>query len=228
MAPNITPLMWEEVESVRRKIRYARMLMKHDPTLWFGDSEVSPRDVELINAQPVDFLDFTLKEHFPHLHNVFYTNLDEETTSVVMDWTRDNDELCKAMVWHAGGSIFPLQQQPVSFLRVAERLQVQLNFHSGAHIPCDSGFLSCVPFRTRIFKGPIQTDQVDPWDAMILYDCGVSSEDLSYVENIATRKWDLLLMKLSDKDFTHPWIVVNMRDSGPAEDLGPEDEVPVD
>ncbi|KAI4860191.1 hypothetical protein F4820DRAFT_465951 [Hypoxylon rubiginosum] len=228
MATNLTSLVWGHAEGIRRQLGYAQMLMGHNPGLWLGSSQIFPRDLQLIHAQPVEFLDKSQKERFSHLRNLVYKKRDEENTSVVLGWTRESDGSCEAAVLQGGGTIHPQKEDSDEFnLCVGEKLQVQINFLPGSGTPFDWGFLSCVPAKTRIFRGPSQTCKEDPWDAMILYDCVVSPGAFHNVQRIATRKWDILLLKVCDKDFTHPWLVVNMRDTGAAEQLGPEHEVSI-
>ena len=62
----------------------------------------------------------------------------------------------------------------------------------------DWGYLSTRPANIRIFKGPPQTCDLHPWDAMILRDCTTNTDTLNGLEYIASRKWDILVMKMCE------------------------------
>jgi hypothetical protein len=62
----------------------------------------------------------------------------------------------------------------------------------------DWGFLTTRPSNIRIFKGPPETCAHHPWDAMILRDCTGNTDTLNSIESIASRKWDILCMKMCE------------------------------
>lgn len=93
------------------------------------------------------------------------------------------------------------------------------------------GFLSTRPHNIRIFKGPCETCPYHTWDAIILRDCTPNTDTLWRVEAVASRKWDILCMKMCedyDRECYHvklanntnvllpdPWVVVAVNDAGP-------------
>ncbi|KAI1657255.1 hypothetical protein F4813DRAFT_389841 [Daldinia decipiens] len=100
-------------------------------------------------------------------------------------------------------------------------------FHVKITIPADkrgtfnatTGFLRSFWDKIKFLRGPPESCSTCTWDAMIIYDCTASSEGtLQACPQIATRKWDILLMKVGD-DYQYPWIVAAINDSGAYTDL---------
>lgn len=50
----------------------------------------------------------------------------------------------------------------------------------------------------RILPGPPQTCNLHPWDAMILRDCQPNTNNVWEVERIASKSWDILLVKMCE------------------------------
>ena len=60
------------------------------------------------------------------------------------------------------------------------------------------GYLSTRPSNIRIFKGPQDTYELHPWDAMILRDCTPNTGSLYALDSISSHKWDILVMKMCE------------------------------
>lgn len=82
----------------------------------------------------------------------------------------------------------------------ADSLSVNVNVQGAASEQFEWGYLASHPKSIRIFKGPPETCNLHPWDAMILRDCTENTSSLYEIEHIASRKWDILVMKMC-KDY---------------------------
>ena len=58
--------------------------------------------------------------------------------------------------------------------------------------------MSGLPEHIRIFEGPTSTCPDHPWHAMIIRDAIAMTESLTAVDALASRKWDILLMKMCE------------------------------
>lgn len=52
--------------------------------------------------------------------------------------------------------------------------------------------------KVRIFKGPVESCSLHPWDAMILRDCHPNTDRLIGTKEVQSRTWDMLLMKMCE------------------------------
>lgn len=50
----------------------------------------------------------------------------------------------------------------------------------------------------RYFSGPPESCLTHPWDAIILRDCGPNTGSHHGIDSIASRKWDILVMKMCE------------------------------
>ncbi|KAI1764474.1 hypothetical protein GGR53DRAFT_530627 [Hypoxylon sp. FL1150] len=211
----VSRALWEQSEDFRRKVGYAKALMSHSPSLWFGDSDLHPRLASLINAPPLDFIDYTLEARSPFLRSITYQKLDEENSFTEVQWTRPNHDLCEQAFFRGGGLGYnpnqPLDDEAV--MRDGKKLKIHTWIHPASGLPCQSGILSSPPNRAQIARGPSQTCQQHPWDAMVIYDCEVTSAELGEVARVASQRWDLLLFKICSTGIEYPWVVVAMKAS---------------
>lgn len=83
--------------------------------------------------------------------------------------------------------------------------KVNVNVQGTRSADFDWGYLSTRPSNIRIFKGPPESCHIHLWDAMILRDCTPNTDTLSEVESIASRKWDILVMKMCE-DYDREYI----------------------
>ncbi|KAI1380952.1 hypothetical protein F4677DRAFT_441282 [Hypoxylon crocopeplum] len=198
-----------------------KTMICEQPQLWLGDVPVCPRDQALFDAVPVDFVNYCQNSF---LILIAHLKRGEEDGGVLQTkWTCENDVACKHMVTQAGGGAVGLQQDVElhpEFDWLHMMVTVNLKIHPAADLGIAGGQLSSPPAKIRIFRGPERTCHVHPWDAMILYDCAPRTDGLKRVQRIASRKWDILLMKMCE-DFDFPWVVVSIRDSGPSVEIEP-------
>lgn len=60
------------------------------------------------------------------------------------------------------------------------------------------GLLSGRPSKARVLAGPCSTCPEHPWDIMILRDFHVNTSGMEQVASIASRQFDILLMKMCE------------------------------
>lgn len=60
------------------------------------------------------------------------------------------------------------------------------------------GLLSGRPSKARVLAGPCSTCPEHPWDIMILRDFHVNTSGMDQVSSIASRQFDILLMKMCE------------------------------
>lgn len=61
------------------------------------------------------------------------------------------------------------------------------------------GLMSGKPSKLRIYAGPCSICPKHPWDAMILRDAATSTSGIGDIESIASRKFDILLIKMCEE-----------------------------
>ncbi|KAI0136737.1 hypothetical protein BJ170DRAFT_603009 [Xylariales sp. AK1849] len=191
--------------SGRKSARALRMI-RVKSKIWFKSHAVDDRDRALLDAEPVSFMDYTQRNYVCNISHVEKGEHLGET-----DWTIDADKSCMEMVSSAGGAFtgFKLNPCPTNF--VSMTVNVHIQGPPGANF--DDGYLSTQPRHIRVFEGPRKDCPCHPWHAMILRDCTTNSHSLHLVEDIASRKWDILAVSMCDHD--NHWVVIAIRDAGP-------------
>ncbi|KAG4424943.1 hypothetical protein IFR04_001914 [Cadophora malorum] len=186
----------------------ARCMMRANPSAWFGKSPIENRDLDLLNAYPVSFVDY---EQGSYLRKVYHMKAGEGLKQT--DWKVEQDVECKRMIASAGGKLIGFDFQPLDETHWAS-MTINVNISAPPGQPFQWGFLSTSPKNIRILKGPADTCDLHPWDAMILRDCTTNTSSLHAVSKVSRRKWDILLIKCCE-DFDHPWVVATLLDVGP-------------
>ncbi|OTA90992.1 hypothetical protein M434DRAFT_33124 [Hypoxylon sp. CO27-5] len=196
------------------KLAGAKSLIKEESHLWFGTEPISPRDHQLISCDDTAFAAFGKSSY---LSSVYHLKHGEGEMIQNTRWTCENDIACKKMVAQAGGGIrgFPhlIQPPPVNWLHMKVNVSLTVSAARSSELNVSWGILSTRPTRTRIFEGPSELCPIHPLDVMIMYDCTPSTENFIQQPLIASRKWDILLMKMCE-DYDYPWVVLSMVDSG--------------
>ncbi|KAK7755523.1 hypothetical protein SLS62_002455 [Diatrype stigma] len=178
-------------------------LIRKTPEAWFRGSPVDARDRALINAEPVLFVAYT--------SGSFLRKISE--------WRVETEEACQKMVAEAGGRLIgfdPDLSNPTRWSSMA----VHVNITGRPFAGLDWGYLTAKPANIRIFRCP--PEKVEPcekhgehgWDAMTLRDCYTTTDGIRDIDSIASRFWDILLIKMWE-DFDHPWLVAAVKDAGP-------------
>ncbi|OTA70171.1 hypothetical protein K449DRAFT_393181 [Hypoxylon sp. EC38] len=194
------------------KLAGAKSVIKEQSHLWFGTEPISPRDHQLISCDDTAFAAFGKSSY---LSSVYHLKHGEGEKIQDTCWTCENDIACKTMVAQAGGGIrgFPhlIPSPPANFPKVNVSLTVSATHSSELNVSW--GILSSRPTRIRILEGPSEICPIHPLDVMIMYDCTSTTENFIRQPLIASRKWDILLMKMCE-DYDYPWVVLSMVDSG--------------
>ncbi|KAI1483129.1 hypothetical protein F4774DRAFT_427544 [Daldinia eschscholtzii] len=198
----------------------AKEVMATNPDLW-GDNHqsFSQRDLDLINTPPVDFIAY---DDTSFLMKVVH-QLRPESLTPTTRWTKTNDQRCKELVVANGaqsqGFFLPVYPYTRRYhdMKVHVRIlvpQTRLGAISGT-----TGFLWSMPDKMKLIRGPYDLTSGTNWDAIIIYDCTASPEGtLQLSFDIAPRKWDVLLIRVSETP-KYPWLVAGIRDSGSFADL---------
>ncbi|KAH9909288.1 hypothetical protein F4778DRAFT_793299 [Xylariomycetidae sp. FL2044] len=196
------------------KHHLALHLMRTNPELWFRGQTIEDRDRVLLTADPVWFVEYTQRSYLRKLYH-----MKAGQPFGMTDWTVENDLKCKKMVGQAGGALVGYNMNTESSIDWAS-MTVNVSIAVPHDVGMDTtwGFLSTRPSKTRIFKGPPETCPFHAWDAMILRDCTTNTDSLTVVESIASRKWDILLMKMCE-DYDSPWIVMAVKDAGSSAEM---------
>ncbi|KAI1418590.1 hypothetical protein F5Y13DRAFT_184231 [Hypoxylon sp. FL1857] len=210
---------------------HSKSLIKRRPHLWFGTSPISPRDHELISCDDTSFAECGFPGASP-LCSV--SHLKQGETNDVMHqtcWTCENDMACKTMVAQAGGSVsgFPeLASLPAWYqfhMKVEVKVTISMTSRSELVVPC--GLFSTRPTKIRTLQVPSHIPghicPFSPPEVMIMYDCTSSSESFRKHPFIASRKWDVLLMKIYE-NYEFPWTIVSIVDSGSSDEVKDEDD----
>ena len=111
-------------------------------------------------------------------------------------WTVENDDFCKNIVSSDGALLqgfTPTAGPAPAWQYVSVNVQV-----TGAPLKATfgSGFLATSPRNIRMFKGP--SESYSGWDAMILRDCVENTLELHNTEEVGSRLWDVLAIKMND------------------------------
>ncbi|RYO91618.1 hypothetical protein DL766_003203 [Monosporascus sp. MC13-8B] len=174
----------------------ARRWLQGKPEAWFRDSPVDDRDRALLDAQDAPWVHYAKTSYLRK----------------ITDWTVENDDACKKMVAEAGGQLVGFDLD-ISNPAQWKSMKVNVNI-TAKNASFDWGFLSTVPSKVRIFRGPVYSCQYHPWDAMILRDCYANTGGMMEVDSISSRYWDILVMKMCE-DYDYPWVVAAVKDAGP-------------
>ncbi|KAK5457167.1 hypothetical protein LTS15_004948 [Exophiala xenobiotica] len=181
----------------RSKEGVARCMLRSETVAWFRDQPIDQRDQDLINADHVGFVDYNKGSYLRK----------------ITQWVVETDQECKELVQSAGGKTYGFDNGSASPAHWAS-VTVNVNINATPGAGFDWGYLSTQPHHIRIFKGPAKTCSEHPWDAMILRDCTPNTDNLGSIGSIASRRWDILCMKMCE-DYDHPWVVIAVKDAGP-------------
>ena len=93
------------------KAGHARCMMRHSPEKWMGTANIEARDLELLEADRLPFIEFTPKS--PYVRKIFAKG-EPGTEWVNMDWVVESNNEAMRMVSQAGGGLvgFPIGPQP--------------------------------------------------------------------------------------------------------------------
>ncbi|KAI1843391.1 hypothetical protein JX266_010388 [Neoarthrinium moseri] len=187
----------------------ARRLLRLETESWFRGYTIDERDRALLDADNVSFVDYTAGNY---VRKLFHMKRGEQFGET--DWTVEADDDCKKKVAQAGGAIVGYGPFPDSSIPWVS-MTVNTNIKCAKDAGTSWGYLSTHPSNIRIFRGPPNTCPDHPWDAMILRDCHTNSSNFHRIDQIASRRWDILAMKMCE-DYDHPWVVVSVKDAGEA------------
>ncbi|KAH8788197.1 hypothetical protein F5883DRAFT_610642 [Diaporthe sp. PMI_573] len=188
-------------------------LLRDDPSKWFRDTQIDDRDLALINASPVPWVEAGQQSFLKHVHHKL-----KDQPIKTTPWTVENDKALRCMISEVGGAGFTGLAKPPVHLPAPnwEHMMVNVNITGNIAPGVTWGLLSGKPSTARILAGPCETCAKHPWDLMILRDFHTNTSGLDGVAHIASRQFDILLMKMC-KDMDYPWVVLAVKDSGPVE-----------
>ncbi|RDW63743.1 hypothetical protein BP6252_11288 [Coleophoma cylindrospora] len=215
------------METALRKMCLAHDMIHENPAMWFRDAAIDDRDRRLLDFGQVAFLTYGEGSFVrkmaslpstprPHTADLYVQNHKKASeSSQQTEWTVEEDESCKNLVWSAGGELYGFTFAPAAPVSW-DSFTVNVNIKGAPGAGFDRGFLSTAASNIRIFRGPPESCEEHPWDAMILRDCTSNTTNLHDLDYVASRKWDILAMKMCE-DYDHPWVVISMKDAGQAE-----------
>ncbi|KAF3058517.1 putative aaa family atpase protein [Daldinia childiae] len=200
----------DEADDVHVRLVRGREALAARPYLWMGFEPCSQRDLDLFSCGPVDFIGY---DHTSYLRKITTASMEMRVKSGKRLFVTNEEQLRRN------------EERPGGFFLAARHRQREL--HVKVDIPKDkrdtfnatTGFLRSFWNKFKFLQGPPESHSAHTWDAMIIYDCTVTPEGtLQGCLQIATRKWDILLMKVAD-DYEYPWLVAAINDSGAYTDL---------
>ncbi|KIW27336.1 uncharacterized protein PV07_07084 [Cladophialophora immunda] len=194
------------------RARVALSLLHNNPSAWFRDATIEPRDRELIAAEPVSFLDYSARSY---LRKIYHMKAGENFK--MTNWMVETDDECKELVRSAGAKLYGYDKGPSPSVHWAS-VTVNVNVWGGPRAGFEWGFLSTTPDNIRIFKGPAHCCPLHACEAMILRSCSANTDTLGLTEGIGDRMWDILCMRMG-QDYDYPWVVVAVKDAGPLPEL---------
>ncbi|KAI1453534.1 hypothetical protein F4805DRAFT_461637 [Annulohypoxylon moriforme] len=218
----------EEEPTASREFRILRKMkskLKRHPENWAGNA-FDFRDNSLLYGLSADFLDYSRHTGTCHLAKIVHFKRGEDLTPEAQTyWNSENDNLCKAMVSRCGGKVHGFSRlkwtaYPEKLKELHTRVDVQIMLPTIAMIRYNVawGILSTRSDKVQIYRGPKTFTPKHPWDAMVLHDCTANYEgELWKAPEIASRRWDILLMKMGS-EYDYPWLPVTIRDAGPFQD----------
>ncbi|KAI1211610.1 uncharacterized protein F4807DRAFT_396161 [Annulohypoxylon truncatum] len=215
-----TPFGHKHVGREGRILLKMRNKLRRYPQYWAGDP-FGLRDSNLLYGTSADFIDITKYMGTCHLARIAFLKPGEDIMrDSKIQWTSENDNLCKMIVSRCGGKAngLPISQdlvypQALKKHHVKVDVKIVLSSFAATRYGVSWGTLSTRADKIQIFKGPEAFTPRHSWDAMIMHDCTVTGEgDLCESDAIASWKWDILLMKMSD-DYSFPWLPVSIREA---------------
>ncbi|KAK8873409.1 hypothetical protein PGQ11_003923 [Apiospora arundinis] len=193
----------------------ALSMIRVRPLEWLRHAPIEVRDLVLINANPVPFVKYGQSSF---VRKLYYRKTGDMTFHHAT-WTVEDNENCMDIVTKMGGSVVGFESGLTnSAVNDLSYTLVNVNIDATPKQGFNWGFLSTRAENVRIFRGPSDTCAYHPWDAMILRDCTTNTDSMTAVEEISSRKWDILAMKMCE-DYDNPWLVVAVHDSGLASDV---------
>ncbi|KAG6362697.1 hypothetical protein INS49_007790 [Diaporthe citri] len=185
-------------------------LLRDDPSQWFRGTQVDDRDLALINADPVPWIDIGQQSYLKHVHHKL-----KDQPFKTTHWTVENDKALRGMISEVGAGFNGGAKPPVHLpARDWESMMVNVTITGNIAPGVTWGLLSGRPSKARVLAGPCSTCTAHPWDIMILRDFHTNTSGLDQVSSIASRQFDILLMKMCE-DMDYPWVVLAVKDSGP-------------
>ncbi|KAK8055728.1 hypothetical protein PG993_000955 [Apiospora rasikravindrae] len=176
-----------------KKHEAALCMMRVRPLDWLRHGPIDVRDLQLINANPVAFVEYG--------GSSFVRKLE-----------------CMGIVGQMGGTVVGFESSAADgAVNDLTYTLVNVNITAPRGQGFVWGYLSTRAENVRIFRGPLDTCSIHPWDAMILRNCTANTDSMAAKEEISSRKWDILAMKMCE-DYDAPWLVVAVRDSGAVSD----------
>ncbi|KAJ0107204.1 hypothetical protein J7T55_007574 [Diaporthe amygdali] len=182
-------------------------LLRENPSKWFRGNPIDDRDLALINATPVPWINIGRQSYLKHMHHKVKGQPFQTTK-----WTVENDQHLRAMISEVGAGFIGFAKPPTNF--PARDWESMMASPATSPRVVTWGLLSGRPSKVRILAGPCETCNKHPWDIMILRDFHTNTSRLDDVASIASRQFDILLMKICE-DFDQPWVVLAVKDSGP-------------
>ncbi|KAL2284871.1 hypothetical protein FJTKL_08689 [Diaporthe vaccinii] len=184
-------------------------LLRDDPSQWFRGTQIDDRDLALINAGPVPWINIGQQSYLKHVHHKIKDQPFETT-----HWTVENDKALRDMISEVGAGFTGWAKPLVLPTRDWESMLVNVTVTGNIAPGVTWGLLSGRPSKARVLAGPCSTCPEHPWDIMILRDFHTNTSGLDQVSSIASRQFDILLMKMCE-DMDYPWVVLAVKDSGP-------------
>ncbi|KAH0846369.1 hypothetical protein FOPE_12446 [Fonsecaea pedrosoi] len=89
------------------RTRMAVTLLRSNPSAWFRDAPIEPRDLELISADRVDFVVYNQGSY---LRKIYHIKAGEGFESTI--WKVEADEECKELVRSAGAKLYGYDEGP--------------------------------------------------------------------------------------------------------------------
>ncbi|KAI0853161.1 hypothetical protein F5Y00DRAFT_257819 [Daldinia vernicosa] len=199
-----------EDDDVRVRLVHGREMLAAYPYLWMGFEPCSRRDLELFNCSPVDFVGY---DHTSYLRKITTMTWEVKVRSGKELFVTNEEQIRINEGLPKGCFFTPGRRNKEPHVKITIPVDKRGTFNA------TTGFLCSMWSKLKFLKGPHESNSTCAWDAMIIYDCTASSEGtLRGCPQIATRKWDILLMKVGD-DYEYPWLVAAIKDSGAYTDL---------
>ncbi|KAK8138071.1 aaa family atpase protein [Apiospora sp. TS-2023a] len=197
-----------------KKYEAALLMMRVRPMDWLRQGPIDVRDEQLINANAVSFV---THGSMSYVRKLYYRKAGD-LKFYESNWTVENNQTCMDIVAQMGGNVAGFESGAANgAVGDLSYALVNVNITAPPNQGTGWGYLSTRAENVRIFRGPRDTCPDHPWDAMILRDCTANTDNLIAKEEISSRKWDILAMKMCE-DYDAPWLVVAVRDSGAASD----------
>ncbi|KAI0885818.1 uncharacterized protein GGS22DRAFT_188105 [Annulohypoxylon maeteangense] len=205
-----------------RILRKMRHKLRRYPHLWVGSS-FDIRDSTLLFGPSADFIDYSRLNGSCHLAKICHYKAGEDHIAETQTfWTSENNALCNLMISTCGATAYGFPRliwlkypDELKEYHIRVDIKIMLSTIAMTRYNVSWGILSTRPDKIRILHGPKIFSPKHSWDAMILRDCTVTAEgELRKSPEIATRRWDVLLMKMG-WNYSYPWLPVSIQDAGP-------------